>query len=309
MDLCNDAVADTQCHLDDEAAFDVELDVQGNQGSGFHTKNDPRPGRQWHRDDITQRRGAISVKCNMTDIVHGKLSAGTDEDYASLIVFLFRFDIRKNSRRIARADIKITFSGIEEDPYCRPEIHDISFNDAYSLVEKTHSESTVQSVSGKAGMTGAQIAELSGSTKWEKTTTREVESRTMVVGNTYRRGFEFGGDNQVNWILKENDQFKTGIPNVFRAGILLKRGDLMPFRCEVKINLKADTRSRLEDFFGVFRPKDDLVLFNPKAMAPVGKLAVVNHQQLDTESLGKFNLQDISDITILRTYNGAFEGN
>ncbi|KAI1125621.1 hypothetical protein F5Y10DRAFT_246717 [Nemania abortiva] len=309
MDIFATIIDDNGHSFGDEAVFDVELDIQGDPESGFHTKNDPRPGHQWHRDDITQRKGAIGVKCNMTDIVHGKLSEDNEDEYVTLIVLLFRFDVRNNSRRIARADITINFSGKdEEDPYSRPEVYDISFNDVFSLVEKSHSESITKGISGTAGFTGVQMAELSGSLKWEKTTTQEIESYTTIIGNTYRRGFEFGGDNQVNWILKENDKFQTGIPVALRAGILLKRRDETPFQCDVKIDLKADIRSRLETFFGWHKPKDDSVLFNPKVKVSARKLGAVDPQQLDTNNLGKFNLGAISDITFLRVYDGAVKG-
>ncbi|TRX90314.1 hypothetical protein FHL15_008859 [Xylaria flabelliformis] len=306
MDIYAGINDDKQSPAGDEAAFDVELDIQGDPGSGFRTKNDPRPEHQWHRDDITQRKGAIGVKCNMTDIIHGKLSDASDDEYITLIVLLFRFDVRNNSRRIARADITVNFSGKdEEDPYSRPEIYDISFNDVFSLVKKSQSESITQGISGTASVTAAQVAELSGSLKWEKTTSREIDSYTTVIGNTYRRGFEFGGDNQVNWILKENEEFQSGIPVAFRAGILLKRGDEMPFKCDVKIDLKADIRSRLESFFGSSKPKDDSVLFNPKVKVSARKLGAVDPQQLDTNNLGKFDLESVSDITFLRVYDGA----
>ncbi|KAI0440561.1 hypothetical protein F4803DRAFT_577470 [Xylaria telfairii] len=309
MDIYAGIPDDRQSPAEDDAVFDVELDIQGDPGSGFHTKNDPRPEHQWHRDDITQRKGAIGVKCNMTDIIHGKLFKDSDDEYSTLIVLLFRFDVRNNSRRVARADITINFSGNdEEDPYSRPEVYDISFNDVFSLAGKSQSESITKGISGQAGLTGAQIAELSGSLTWEKTTTREVDSYTTIIGNTYRRGFEFGGDNQVNWILKENDEFHTGIPVALRVGILLKRRDEAPFKCDVKIDLKADIRSRLESFFGRFKPKDDSVLFNPKLEVSARKLGAVDHKQLDTENLGNFNLEAVSDITFLRIYDGAVKG-
>ncbi|KAI8943878.1 hypothetical protein F4801DRAFT_573567 [Xylaria longipes] len=309
MDIYAGIIDDAQCPGEDEAVFDVELDIQGDPESGFHTKNDPRPEHQWHRDDITQGKGAIGVKCNMIDIIHGRLSEGSDDEYITLIVLLFRFDVRSNSRRIARADITVNFFGKdEEDPYSRPEVYDISFNDAFCLVEKSQSESITQGISGTAGITGAQMVELSGSLKWEKTTTREMDSYTSIIGNTYRRGFAFGGDNQVNWILKENDKFRTGIPVALRAGILLKRRDEMPFKCDVKIDLKADIRSRLENFFGWFKPSDDSVLFNPKLKVSARKLGAVDPKQLDTKNLGKFNLETISDVTFSRIYDGAVKG-
>ncbi|KAK5630199.1 hypothetical protein RRF57_005914 [Xylaria bambusicola] len=309
MDIYAGITDNQQPFSEGDAAFEIELDVQGDQESGFHTKNDPRPGQQWHRDDITQKKGAIGVKCNMTDVIHGGFSETSDDYYMTLVVLLFRFDVRKNTRRISRADITVNFFGHNEnDPYSRPEVYDISFNDAFCLVEKKHSESITRGASGTAGLTAAQMAELSASLNWEKTTTREVNSYTTIVGNTYRRGFGFGGNNQANWILKENDEHQTGIPVALRAGILLKRSDEMPFKCDVRINIKADIRSQIEDFFGFFRPKDDLVLFNPKERISQRKLGAVDSHQLDKKNLSKFNLEAVSDVTFLRFRDEALKG-
>lgn len=310
MDIYAGVTDNEQLYTEDETVFEIDLGIQGDQGSGFHTKNDPRPGHQWHRDDIIQRKGALSVKCNMTDIIHGGFSESNEDEYATLIVLLFRFDVRNNSpRRIARADITVDFFGQDkDDPYSRPEVYDISFDDAFSFFEKKHSESITKGISGTAGFTPAQIAELSGSLNWEKTTTQEVDSYTTVVGNTYRRGYEFGGDNQANWILKENDKYKTGIPVALRASILLKRSDEKPFKCDVKIDVKADIRSRMEDFFGSFRPQDDSVLFNPKEIVSARKLRAVDPQQFDTKNLSQFSLETVSDITFLRFHDGALKG-
>ncbi|KAI1115067.1 hypothetical protein F5Y14DRAFT_144486 [Nemania sp. NC0429] len=290
----------------DESAFDVDLELQGGLDSGYHTKNDPRPEHQWHREDVTQRKGAVGIKCNMTDVIHGRLLEDSDEEYATLVVLLFRFDARNNSGNIARAEITIDFFGEdEEDPYSRPEVYDMSFNDALSLVERKQSESVTKGASVTAGLNAAQIAELSGTLQWEKTTAQDIESYTTIVGNTYRRRFEFGGDNQVNWILKENSNFNTGIPVAFRAGVLLKRTDEAPFKCDVKIAVKADVRSSLEDFFGRFKPKDDSVLFNPKAKVSTRKFAAVDPAKLDTENLSQFDLEAVSDVTFLRIHDGA----
>ncbi|KAJ8123207.1 hypothetical protein ONZ43_g788 [Nemania bipapillata] len=299
-------VADKEDGLfDDESAFDVDLELQGGLDSGCHTKNDPRPERQWHREDVTQRKGAIGIKCNMTDVIHGRASENSDE-YATLVVLLFRFDARNNSGNIARAEITIDFFGQdEEDPYSRPEVYDMSFNDALSLVERKQSESVTKEASGTAGLNAGQIAELSGTLKWEKTTAQDIESYTTIVGNTYRRRFNFGGDDQVNWILKENRNFNTGIPVAFRAGILLKRTDEAPFKCDVKITAKADFRSSLEDFFGRFKPNDDSVLFNPKAKVSTRRFAAVDPAKLDTENLCQFDLEAVSDVTFLRIQDGA----
>ncbi|KAF3022968.1 hypothetical protein E8E14_008720 [Neopestalotiopsis sp. 37M] len=285
---------------DSLSIFEVGLEPKGDPESGYHTKNDPRPEHQWHREDVTQRKGAIGVKCNMTDVIHGKWSDNNEKEYGTLIVFLFRFDVRKNCRNITRAEITIDFNGQSDNEFCRPEVYNISFNDNLSLMERSQSDTITQGVSGTAGLTPAQLAELSGTLKWEKTTTKDVLSYTTIIGNTYRNGYTFGGDNQVNWILKENDKFHTGVPAAFRAAVLLKRSDQQPFTCDVKIDIKADIRSFVEDFFGSCKPKDDSVLFNPKAEVPIRKFAAVDPEKLDVINLKDFDPSSIAHVSFFR---------
>ncbi|KAF3766655.1 hypothetical protein M406DRAFT_350198 [Cryphonectria parasitica EP155] len=287
------------------SAYEISLQPAADEGSGYHTRNDPRQGRQWHRQDISQRKGAISFRCNMIDVVHGKWAPDSD-DYATLVVFLFRFDVKKRSRRISRVEMTFSFFGAnDEDPYSRPAVHAISFDGSFSLAEEKNSESTTKGVEGTAGLTGAQFAELSSTLKWERTVTRDKKTYTTVVGNKYRRNYEFGPDDQANWVLLENDTLKTGVPVAFRAAVLLKREDNLPFKCETTFNVQADLRHRLEDFFAS-KVIDDPVLFNPQVKVERDiTLKAVKH--MDGNAMGSFDVEAVGDVTFLRIRDKAIK--
>ncbi|KAK7923590.1 hypothetical protein PG985_007661 [Apiospora marii] len=290
----------------DEGSFEVDLGPLGDPDSGYRTKNDPRPGQEYHRYDITQqRRGPMSVRCNMTDVIHGEMGGGSDE-HATLIVLLFRFDVLENARRISRAEITVDFFG--EDPtdrFARPGVSAISFNNEFSLVEEIETKSVTRGAEGNIGV--SQFAELSGSLRWEETSERTRKSYTRVIGSTDYESFSSGAYDRARWVLLENGSFNSGVPKVFRTGILLNREEMDKFGCDVKIRIKADVRSRLEDFFGWWKPDDDSVLFNPRAKVPARQLQAVESGKVDTKNLSNVDLDAIGDIDFMRLGHGAIK--
>lgn len=270
-----------------------------------HTKNDPREGREWHREDVTQRKGVIGIRCHMIDVIHGKWGPDS-KDSATLVVFLFRFDVKKRSRHIARAEITVNFFGADEtDPFSRPAVQAISFDESSSFCVSKQTESTTKSIEGSAGLTAAQLAEIAGTLKWEKSVSRDTYSYTTIVGNRYRREHEFGPDDQANWVLLENSTLETGVPVALRAAVLLKREDDSPFTCEVDFKIKADLRTTLHDLFGS-KVIDDPVLFNPKVKVDREKtLEILKH--FDRAAIGNFDVNAVGDVTFLRLHDGAIK--
>ncbi|CAN8104025.1 unnamed protein product [Discula destructiva] len=295
-------------HEPRRAVYDIGLRPAGDEGSGYHTKNDPREGRQWHREDITQRslgKNAISVRCNMIDVVHGEWGPDS-KDFATLVVFLFRFDIKKKSRRIARAEIAVDFFGADgADLFSRPAVQAISFEGSTSICEVKQTESTTKAVEGTAGLTGIQLAELSSTLKWEKSISRDMNSYTTIVGSRNRPNYDFGPDDQASWVLLENPTLETGVPVAFRAAVLLKREDNSPFKCEVGIKIKADLKTTLYDFFGA-QEIDDPVLFNPKVKAERAT-SLEALRKLDGAIIGDFDVDSVGDVTFLRVREGTIK--
>lgn len=143
--------------------FELGMVEIGSEGSGFHIKNNPKDPYQ--RSDVIQRTGAVIITCTIIDVVHGLMSA--DSDYwSTLIVFKFRFDPQGKARRLTEATIELSFD-VTDAQNERPEVEAISFDDNYSLLPSTQSETIVKGADGSIG--GSYGANLSVGTKWEKT--------------------------------------------------------------------------------------------------------------------------------------------
>jgi hypothetical protein len=279
--------ADSTLGNSDEAeglfGFDVGLDEGGDAGSGFRFQNDPSKPQQ--RTNITERKGAVDVRCVGKDVIHGFLKDG--EDLATLIVYEFQFDPRKPGRRIISVDAKFLFS--PRNGGSEPVVLKVAPKGRMVLVETKQTESTVNSREGKLG--AAQFgAELGGSVKWEKTVSRETTDATTIVGSIDTLTRNYGEPNAASWTLMENQSTNTGVPAFFRTAVLLKREDDGEFESTFEIDAKADMKSRLAKLFGK-TPVDDPIIYDP-TMKPTNKL-----RQYDTDNLDDINLQELSLVT------------
>jgi hypothetical protein len=271
--------------------FDVGLFPTSN--GDFHTKNDP--SRPFQRANVIERQGAVSIRCSCIDIIHGKMG-GDSEDYASLIVLLFRFDPQKRARRIQHANIFVEFFSKDEED-ARPEVEAISLDGRFGLSPTTQNEVLTKGVEGTAGG-GALGLELSAGGKWEKTTTRDTSDMTVITGVRNAGTDSYGRWHEAQWVLAENSTVKTGVPAYMRVGILVKREEDKEFKADVRIEAKVDLKSSLEKLFGG-NPPDDPILFKPN-MKPTNKL-----MKYDTENLGSFDLESITDVTLHTIRDGA----
>ena len=279
---------------EDLPSFDIEMFPTGDDQSGFHTQNDP--SSPYQRKNIIERKGVIDIRCSSVDVVHGKFD---DYSYGTLLVLQFRFDPRKLARRIASADISLKFSGATQNGP-RPEVHAISLNNRFSMMETTQNEEITKGGNLQLGLTAFQGLQAGGDVKWEKTTKADVTDATTVTGSIDLIGFNYGPRNCASWLLMENATRKTGVPAFLRTGVLLKRKDNEPFRCVVEIKAKADFRSELEEMFGS-KPKDDPVLFDPECKP-------TNHlMQYPTENLGEFDLDLVTDVTFMTMLGGVID--
>jgi hypothetical protein len=278
-------------------SFEIDLFPTGDEGSGFHTQNDPLA--PWQRTRVIQRKGAIDIKCSSIYVVHGKW-APNDDAYGTLLVLQFRFDPRRKARRIASADISLEFSSMERGR-SRPEVYAISQDGSFRLVETTQHEEVTKGGDLKLGATGVPFLQAEGGAKWEKTTSADVTDATKVVGSTDLIGVNYGEEaNFASWTLMENATRKTGVPALMRVGVLLKRKTKEQFKCRVEIKAQADFKSQLERVFGS-TPKDDPVLFNPE-IKPTNKL-----MKYDTENLGAFDLESVSKVAFATLKNDGIE--
>ncbi|GKT40025.1 uncharacterized protein ColSpa_00206 [Colletotrichum spaethianum] len=230
----------------DVQVFDVSMFEGGSEGSGFHTKNNPKDPYQ--RSEVIQRTGrGVDIRCSLIDAVHGAMSANSDF-WATLLVFQFRFDPQKRARRVSRATVELRFdvSDAGNDP---PEVEAISFDGNYSFLPSKQSETITK---GGEGSIGASYgAELSASAKWEKTVARETTDATTISGG--KLVVKNVPPNRIaKWTLLENKTLESGVPASIRVAVRIKRRDEAVFTCVPRLECKADKWTSLETFFGEF---------------------------------------------------------
>lgn len=232
--------------LEDAGVESFEIGLTEKGDGDFHTKNDPEAPFQ--RSTVTQRKGDVDVKATLVDVVHGQWGDDDPDAAATLLVFLFRFDSRRRSRRITDANLVFKFFDAEGRHRKNPEVYEISFNDNFSLVPTKRNETITTGAEGTAGG-GLLGAELSSTVKWEKVIDQETTDATHVVGSIDILDAPFGPNNAASWTLTENATTKTGIPAAMRVGVLLKRTTDDDFHCVFEIETGVDFTTALKRFF------------------------------------------------------------
>ncbi|KAI1450697.1 hypothetical protein F5Y02DRAFT_424213 [Annulohypoxylon stygium] len=263
-------------------AFQLGLKETGDEGSGFRTQNDP--SAPFQRNNITERKGVIDVRCVSVDVVHGYIKDG--EGPATLIVYEFQFDPRKKARRIVAADIEFVFGS---DAGKEPEVVRISPRGRTTLAPTTQAETITKTTEAYASGNMFGV-ELGNDQRWEKAINRETTNATTVVGSIDLKGRNYGTSNAVSWTLLENESIKTGVPAYFRAAVLLSREDDREFYSKFKIRTQVDLLSRFTQLFGS-TPKDDPIRYDP-AIPSTKRL-----QEYNVDCLGETDLREISRVS------------
>lgn len=260
----------------EETDFDVELYEQGDEGSAFRTQNDL--SAPFQRVNITERRGALDIRCTHKDVIHGYLKDGVGP--ASLIVYEFQFDRRKKARRISRVDVEFVYGGGGAREL---EVLEVAPRGRMNLEPTTQIETITCGGGLIAGATLAGVVQLGGGYKWKKVTSRETKDATTVVGSPILVKRNYGSSNGASWTLLENESTLTGVPTFFRAAVLLKRADNSPFHSVFTINASVDFFSSLTALIGS-KSKDDAVLYNP-LLPPTNRLRDYDLENLETVDL------------------------
>ncbi|KAK6716967.1 hypothetical protein SNK05_000168 [Fusarium graminearum] len=256
----------------------------GTEEAEFHIRNNAT--NPFQRSQVIQRTGrGVAIQCNLIDVVHGAISA--DSDYwATILVFQFRFDPEKNARRIARAQIDLSFDSVEVDARI-PEVDSISFDGNYSF---SPSQESVSFTRGGEGSIGTSFgANLNTSLKWEKAVSHETSHAATISGRKYLDERD-NLTRKVQWTLLENDSQKKGVPASIQVAVRVKRMDEAVFACHMKLACKADKRTALQNFFGGM-PKDDPILLKP---AQPSKNRLMKY---DVEELGAVDLDKLGAVT------------
>lgn len=283
---------------DDENVFDITLNPGGDEGSSFRTKNDP--SAPYQRINVTERKGALDIRCTCLDVIHGVVSPDAEE-LATLIVLKFKFDSRKTARRISTVNITLQFAPEQlGDP--DPEVIQIAPYDSMVMVQTTQTEDKTTTAGVKLGAPPVAGVELGAELGWASSVNRQTTDATKIIGSIDLLGRNHGNADSASWTLLENNTTKTGVPSTMRTAILLKRQDEKPFRCtfelEAKVDLMSSIGMRVQKLFGG-RPKDDPLLFDP-LLPPTNKL-----QTYDVMALGSVDLGNLSGVTFQTVLDSA----
>ncbi|ROW06292.1 hypothetical protein VPNG_08110 [Cytospora leucostoma] len=253
--------------LDEEeplSSLEVPLDLSS-EGDEFHTLN-ASPNDYERRNVIERTQGSVHIYCDLMDVKHGNL--GTDEDnevdLATLMVFRFRFDPQKNSRRVYRARVKVEFFSSGRSGSA-PEVEAIAPEERWSLMPTKDTESLKTGSEFNLGVSGASLVNATGKVMLEKTVTRDITSATTVTGAmNLGTGANSGVYTAAAWTLLENEKRSSGVPDSVRVAVLVRREDNERFDAVVTLEAEADVLTSFGKFFKS-TPLDDPVLFNPKA--------------------------------------------
>ena len=246
----------------DEPLFVIEPamdDVIMGEDDTFRTQNASID--DWERRNVIERKqGNIHTRVDLMDVLHGTYDA--DGDPATLLVFRFRFDPQKNSRRVIRARVNMEFFAAGKSGSA-PIVEAIAPEERWSVVPTTDQESITRGGQLNLGASGVPFLEAGGTASLEKTISRDVSDATTVTGSINLGTGKNSGDPTVAaWNLRENNRRSTGVPDSMKVAILLAREDNNPFHANVTLEADVDFVSGLERKL-VKVPLDDPVLFNP----------------------------------------------
>jgi hypothetical protein len=248
----------------------------------FRTEN--ASVNDWERRNVIERtQGNIHARVDLMEVIHGIYDG--DGDKATLLVFRFRFDPQKNSRRVIRARISIEFfSGTKNG--AAPIVDAIAPEERWTIVPTVDNDSTTRGADLNLGISGVPFLETSGTFKFEKTVTRDISDATTITGSiNLGTGKNSGESTVAAWNLQENKRRQTGVPDSVKSAILLRREDNEPFTAKVILEADVDFISGLEKKF-IKLPLDDPVLFNPKMTGKMPKKG------------RSYNVQDLHDVDL-----------
>ncbi|KAF5560551.1 intracellular serine protease [Fusarium napiforme] len=279
-------------HIQAMKVFDIEMSESGS--GGFHIKNNPQ--HPYQRSQVIQRTGSgVDIRCTLVDVTHGAMSRESDF-WASILVFQFRFDPQKQTRRICEASIELTFDVVDLENEL-PEVDAISFDGNYSFLPSTRSETLVTGAGVGAGASFG--AELNASLNWEKTITHEISTVATINGGKLVKD-NIGFHRIAKWTLLEDETKKSGVPASIQVAVRLKRRDNAVYTCIPELKCKADKWTSVKSFFGRV-PEDDPVLLKPDLEA------TSMLKGYDAEELGSIDLETLGDVTVTTMIENAIK--
>ncbi|KAF5700246.1 ankyrin protein 1 [Fusarium globosum] len=191
----------------------------------------------WERRNIIERTsGSIHTRVELLSVIHGSYSEGGDK--ATLMVFRFRFDPQKSSRRVIRARVEIEFFATD-DSYL--EVDAIAPEERWTVIPTTDTETTTRSGQLNLGASGVPFLEAGATASLERSYSRDVTGATTITGGINLGTEKNSGESTVAvWNLQENERRKTGVPDSVTTAILVRRAGDERFNAEVTLQADVD---------------------------------------------------------------------
>ncbi|TGO47458.1 hypothetical protein BOTNAR_0524g00050 [Botryotinia narcissicola] len=269
--------------------FEVTLYPQGEDGSGFRTKNER--GKTLRRT-LVDRGDTLVMKAIIKNITHGKLKA-QDDDYATLLVFEFFFVSLKSSLRFIHATITLMFEDADGNKELNPEVYKIAPEGQIALNKTTTTRSITLGVNAGINV-GVSGAGGNVGMNWEMKEKRTQDHFTRLSGRKKLLGRDYGPEDSAIWSLEESKDKnkKDGISSFLRTAVLLRRQDDVPFRFKLKVATDVDFVGELRSMLGL-ETRDPIY---PVEIGPETKPAEFRIGSLDPETYDLTNL-DALDLS------------
>ncbi|KAF5713778.1 ankyrin 1 [Fusarium mundagurra] len=221
----------------------------------------------WERRNIIQRTsGSIHTRVELLSVSHGSYNEGGDK--ATLMIFRFRFDPQKSSRRVIRARVEIEFFATD-DSYL--EVDAIAPEERWTVLPTIDTETTTRSGQLNLGASGVPFLDAGATASLERSYSRDVSGATTITGSiNIGTGKNSGESTVAVWNLQENERRKTGVPDSVTTAILVRRAGDERFNAEVTLQADVDWVTGWERRLSKI-PLDDPILFNPRETGGPGK--------------------------------------
>lgn len=287
--------------------IEILLLPQGDEGSAFRTKN---VDGQLARRVLVDRGDALVTRASLIAINHGTLTPDNEEtgelgEPATLLVFEFRFLCLRQSRRFCHARVTLIFEDASGNPGNQPEVHRMCPEGAFALNKGTTTRNVKHGVhsgltAGLGGIAGGDLGY-----EWAMESTHNKAHYTSLLGT--RRMIDrnnMGRDNAVIWALDEDKQTHAGIPSLFRAAVLLRRVDDVPFRFTIKVHTEVDFIGTLRSLVGLERSDPvDPVEIGPGTDLKALRITSLGSSGIDLANLDIVDLKQQADVVLATELN------
>lgn len=275
-------------------SYNIILSEEGEQNSGFRTKNVPGDKA---RAVLIDQGNALIAKAVLVNATHGDFTEGGDA--ATLLIFEFTFiSMKPSSHRFTSGKIILTLDDDSGNTRNRPEVVKISPTGTFAINKTTSIRDVKHTVttSIKPEAMTAAAGELGYA--WEATEVKETKHATALIGIKRLLG-DYGKDNCVIWSLEEDSFEKQGIPSFLRTAVIVRRRDDVPFRFSIRVETGVDSGGKLRRFLGMEKadPVDPVELDDETDLDELG-ITSLESTTFDSKNMQQMDIGKYADVMI-----------